>query len=243
MQLKVIGSGSSGNCYLLEGETSALVIEAGVHPMELKKAIGFNISKIVGVMSTHSHLDHCKYLNDFSKSGIKVYASPEVIDSRAISGPNVFLFAGKVEQIGDFKVLPFEVEHDVPCFGFLIHHEEMGNILFVTDTHYIKYTFDNLDHIMVECNYDQEILDDNILNGRLPAIVRSRVMKSHMSIDTAEELIKANDTSNVKNIVLIHSSEGNSDKNAMCERIRNLTGKRTYVAEKGLTLNFNKFIF
>ena len=56
MNLKVLGSGSSGNCYLLENETECLVIEAGLPLMEVKKAIGFNIKKIVGVVASHEHL-------------------------------------------------------------------------------------------------------------------------------------------------------------------------------------------
>ena len=41
MKLKVISTGSKGNCYILKNETSALVIEAGVNFSEVKKAINF----------------------------------------------------------------------------------------------------------------------------------------------------------------------------------------------------------
>lgn len=56
MVLKVIGSGSSGNSYILETETSALCIEAGVRFSEVKKALDFNVSKIRGVLISHEHL-------------------------------------------------------------------------------------------------------------------------------------------------------------------------------------------
>lgn len=56
MEFKVIGSGSSGNCYLLESETECLVIEAGISFLEVKKALDFNIRKIVGVVISHRHL-------------------------------------------------------------------------------------------------------------------------------------------------------------------------------------------
>lgn len=41
MRLKVLGSGSSGNCYILENENEALIIEAGLPFMEVKKGTGF----------------------------------------------------------------------------------------------------------------------------------------------------------------------------------------------------------
>lgn len=56
MKLKVLGSGSSGNCYILENDTEALIIEAGVLFMEVKKALDFSISKIRGVVISHEHL-------------------------------------------------------------------------------------------------------------------------------------------------------------------------------------------
>ena len=41
MVLKVLGSGSSGNCYILESDTEALIIEAGVPFLDVKKALDF----------------------------------------------------------------------------------------------------------------------------------------------------------------------------------------------------------
>ena len=43
MELKILGSSSSGNGYILEGETSALIIEAGVPLDKAKKALNFDI--------------------------------------------------------------------------------------------------------------------------------------------------------------------------------------------------------
>ena len=47
MKLKVLGSSSAGNCYILESDTEALIIEAGLPFMEVKKALNFNVRKIV----------------------------------------------------------------------------------------------------------------------------------------------------------------------------------------------------
>lgn len=56
MKLKVLGSSSVGNCYLLENDTECLVVEAGVPIMETKKALDFNVRKIQGVVISHEHL-------------------------------------------------------------------------------------------------------------------------------------------------------------------------------------------
>ena len=49
MHLKCLGSSSAGNCYLLENETECLMIECGIPIKEVKKAMNFNIRKIVGL--------------------------------------------------------------------------------------------------------------------------------------------------------------------------------------------------
>ena len=56
MILKVLGSSSRGNGYILETDKEALVLEGGVSLTQVKKAMDFNTSKIVGVCISHEHL-------------------------------------------------------------------------------------------------------------------------------------------------------------------------------------------
>lgn len=56
MKLKVLGSSSKGNCYLLESDKEVLIIELGISFKEIKKALNFDISKVVGALVTHEHL-------------------------------------------------------------------------------------------------------------------------------------------------------------------------------------------
>ena len=64
MVLKVLGSSSQGNCYILENRDEALIIEAGVRFIEVKKALGFDIRKVSGCLITHQHNDHAKATSD-----------------------------------------------------------------------------------------------------------------------------------------------------------------------------------
>lgn len=62
MELKVLGSSSSGNCYIIDNGKEALILEAGVRFQEVKKALGYNLRKVVGCLITHRHQDHAKYI-------------------------------------------------------------------------------------------------------------------------------------------------------------------------------------
>ena len=233
MKLKVLGSSSKGNGYLFENEDSALIIECGLPIIEIKKVIDFKLSKIQGALCTHSHKDHSGFVQQYLDSGIKVFADLEGIKHHNLHSIQPVL------QIGAWKIKCFEVVHDVKCYGFLLKHPESGVTLFLTDTMYSPVKFEGLNNIMVEANYDQKILDENILAGRIPAVVRNRIIQSHISLKTCKEMLMANDLSCVLNIVLLHLSDGNSDSKRFKQEIESLTGKRTYVADKNMIIDFN----
>lgn len=240
MKLKVLGSASSGNCYLLESENSCLIIEAGIPFSKLKIALDFNIAKVQGVLCSHIHSDHSKFLSEYGKGGIKVYLSDQN-EHPARENPMSYKFkSNELFIVGDYTVLAFELLHDVPCHGFFIKHSEMGNAVFITDTNYSPFRFANVNQWLIEANYVQDLLDENTENGSIPDYVRKRVMRSHMSLQTVKDLLNANDLSATQNIILLHLSSGNSDAARFKSEIEALTGKLVTVADKGIEINLNQ---
>lgn len=246
MELKVLGSGSLGNCYILENDSEALILEAGVNFTDVKKALSHNITKVVACLITHEHKDHAGHVNKVLGATIPVYASAGTIEHTNIEGdrkPHICR-AGEMLTLGGFRVIPFETKHDsAEPLGFFINHAETGNILFATDTYYLPCTFDGLNNILIECNYRLDIMNANIDAGRLPKAVRNRTIKSHFSYDNCVAALKANDLRAVNNIVLIHLSDGNSHAEQFKQGVKKATGKTVHIAEAGLVINFNKTPF
>ncbi len=243
MQLKIIGTGSKGNAYLLENEEEALLIECGVPFKEINKAIDFNFKKLQGCILTHEHNDHAMSANDLLSSGVYVWATEKTHEAlgTVMHHRACVLQRFNTDIIGNFKVMPFDVKHDAadPC-GFLIYHPDTGTILFITDASYCKYRFGNLNNIIVEANYDTAIAKKKLSEMEF---LRNRILQSHMSLDTCVDLLKANDLSKVNNIVLIHLSDSNSDEQAFNKRVSDETGKNVTVASNGMEINFNKTPF
>jgi phosphoribosyl 1,2-cyclic phosphodiesterase len=158
------------------------------------------------------------------------YRTPHTRNKRA-SGDNV----------GTFKVLPFDVQHDAPePLGFLFTSTETGEkLLYFTDPYYIKYRFQGLTHIMAECNYDKETLQRSVDAGYIPIELVPRLMKSHMSLEHFLDLLKANDLREVKQIYLLHLSNNNSDEKRFKEEVRSSPAQKCTFAkkevEKGVT--------
>lgn len=219
MKLKVLGSGSSGNCYILENDNEALIIEVGVPLLEVKKALDFNVRKIVGVVVSHSHGDHYKYHGEFEKAGIPVFDTFDSIMER------------QVRTYGKFVIRSFKLEHDVPCMGFYIDHPDMGILVYASDTEYIKYRFKNLNHILVEANYSDDLIDNEAVN-------REHVLRGHMSLQTALSFISTNDNPALRNVVLLHLSDNNANSAQFLQKTIETVkyGTDCYIAEKGLTI-------
>lgn len=244
MKLKVVSSGSIGNCYILENETETLLIECGVSIKEIKKAINFNVGKVVGCLSTHIHNDHTKSFAQVNSLGIKCYAQLDVFNKYGVVAmPEYVIQPEKSFTVGNFKVLAFPVRHDVPCVGFLIDHPETGRFIFLTDTNFCDYTFANLNNIIIEANFCHDIIKKKYSHDNGKEFLKNRIFKSHFSLRDCKEMLLANDLRKVQNIVLIHLSDSNSDEKRFQKEVYELTGKKTVCASKGLEIEFNKDLF
>lgn len=54
-RLITVSSGSIGNSYILECNNEILLLELGVSWDRIKRALNFDLSKVVGVCVSHSH--------------------------------------------------------------------------------------------------------------------------------------------------------------------------------------------
>lgn len=222
MKLKVLASGSTGNSYILETETEALVIEAGVPFKKVLRNVDHR--KIVGILVSHEHKDHSKYIEEYRMYG-KRYTSNEQLSKKA-------------ECFGGFRVRAFEVFHNVPCYGYLIEHSEMGKLVFATGTGYIEYKFQDINHWLIECNYSKNILDQRVKEG-FNTHLADRIVKDHMSLETCKLFFARNDLKATRNIVLLHLSDGNSHAEQFQKEIEELTNKPTYIADEGLEIDLS----
>lgn len=242
MKLMCLGSSSKGNSYILKGSTESLVVECGLPILEMKKAIDFEIGRVAGCVVSHQHRDHSKFLPEYLKCGIRVLALEDVFDSFNLKN-RVFCKAIQPMHgyiVGGFKVFALPVAHDVPCVGFVIEHNEMGKLLFITDTMLCEYRIAGLNHIMLEANYSDEILEANINAGIILPSMRERLLESHMEIKTTEHILRTTDLSAVNEVVLLHLSGRNSDAEQFRTRIKRAVGKPVYVASPSMQIDISK---
>lgn len=242
MVLSVINSGSEANGYIIQSDSEALILECGCKLSEVKKALDWNVWKIVGCLISHEHSDHAGRLSEYMKSGIPVHSAFQTQTAlETITGERTTAISPlKKIQIGNFTVTPFNVPHDpeIECYGYLIEHEEIGKLLFLTDLEYCKYNFSkqNVNHILCECNYDKDLVDENYENS-----LRNRVLKTHMELRTFLNFISTNDNPALRNVVLLHLSEKNGNPVEFLQKTKETVkyGTDCYIAEKGLEVDLS----
>lgn len=231
-EIKSFGSGSSGNCYIIESHGKKLMLEAGLKMQDIKKALGFKVSSLSGCVISHSHGDHAQSVKHVVKLGVSCYMSPGTAKEIGIDHHRIKTVPPRVPfKVDGFTVLPFEVEHDTEApYGYLIGTPCGEKILFATDTYFIRHRFKGLNKILIECNFAEDILNANIADGSVHKDQRKRLLKSHFSLENVKEFLKANDLSQVEEIWLLHLSDRNADGERFKREVAELTGKVVYIA-------------
>lgn len=241
MRLIINGSSSTGNQYVLDSGNEILLLEAGIKMADVKKSIDFQLPKVVGCLATHIHSDHAKYITEYSKFGINIYGPKDIADKKQFPyGMYHVLKPEKTVRIGSFSVVPFHNFHDVEIYGYLIRHEDCGTILFSSDTYKLPYNIKDIDHWLIEANYDDRILKANIEDGRIDRAQANRLMLSHLSLDNTIHYLHMCEAEKSRTITLCHLSERNSCPKLFADRVAGEFGVPTQVADKGVIVELYK---
>ncbi len=239
MKFTPIASSSRGNAYLVESEevTPPLLLEAGLPIRQLRDKLrehGVSITDLAGCLVSHGHGDHSKAVPDLLRSGVDCSMSLGTADALGVMTSHRFFRAqaGVPFSIYRWRVMPFALEHDAeePLGFFVAHGEE--RLLFVPDTAYVGNRFEGITMAAIECNFQNDLLSKNILSGALPAVVGHRVRRSHMSLETVIDFLRANDLRKCRAIWLLHLSDGNSDEVRMKQDVQRATGIPTMIAQE-----------
>jgi len=239
LDIKVLASGSTGNAYLVGDGKSRLLLDAGISMQRINAGCEWRISDISGALISHNHQDHSLAVEDLDRRGIKVYGPVHMAArERKIKA----LEPMQTVAIGTFDVVPFKVQHDIPCLGYKLQSVATGDqLVYVTDAAGMPYKFNNINYWLVEANYSIDILQKKIEEGMSTARA-NRVVNTHMAVEDLEAYFDALDTSMANEIWLCHLSDDNSDAEDFQQRIRAVTGAPVYIAERRCSYDSPRFI-
>lgn len=227
--LQVIGSSSAANGYILSVGDEKLIIEAGCKPKEYLAALNYDLSNVIAVLVSHTHSDHSRSIKDLQGYGLKVLA-PHSVCMNYLNCMEVVNL--RKYKVGGFTIIPLKVEHNCECFAYVIEHEDIGCLVFATDLKSFPYKIPDVSCLMLECNYCDETVLNNLCDG---GNINSRP-DNHLSLEKALEVAKRLYNPKLNKVIALHLSDGNSDENLIKRRFKEELGIEILIAESGLNI-------
>ena len=227
--IKVLGSGSKGNCLVVSnGNGELLIVDVGIPFNDILTGCGYELSSVRGVLGSHKHTDHLKSAHNFIEYGYDVYGNENVCEALPKCKP-----LEKSMRLQGFKVQTFPLVHNVPNNAFVIDTADNTRILYVTDTRYTPCVVRNVNYAVVECNYDEDYIVERMCEGYVP---QSRY-ENHQSLEKCIEYLKMIKHDRLNGIILWHLSSGNIDAERALARVKDeLCMDSVWIARKGLEI-------
>lgn len=238
-------SGSSGNCYLVKSDETAILIDAGISGKRILEGLEYTQTpreEISAILVTHEHIDHVKSLPVMTKRipDLQVYANEATWDQidRPVPAERREIFTtGEDFEIGDMVIRPFPVSHDAAePVGFSIYADGQ-QISVCTDSGYIsEEIYEEIrtaDLLLLEANHEKEML----LFGRYPYPLKQRILgdEGHLSNLTCGECLCriAREEPKRRQVLLGHlSHENNTPEVAMQAIVNTLEEERIFIGDE-----------
>lgn len=218
--IKCLGTGSSGNCYILEIDGCQILLDAGIKQFENIVA-NVNLNDILFAYISHEHKDHSKHYEKLVLRGVLVL---DGINTHEITKNTIESLKGT-----KFNLFRVPINHGKTNNCALIIETKNECVLYATDFNLCEYDLSifKFTHIMVECNYLESMVKN--VNDDIKVL---RQINTHMGLDGCQIFLDSLDLSKCKEIDLIHISEGYGDSIIMGATIYQRYQIRTGVCKK-----------
>ena len=203
MEIKIIATGSTGNCVLLKSGDSSLLIEAGVSLSDIRKGTDYKLANVDGCLISHEHKDHSKSVKHLLTNGIECFMSLGTAEAlEVLWHHNCSILRDKTE-IGKWAVTPYSTLHDAaePLMFTISDGDE--NLLFATDTPELPHISAKYDRIILECNWQNDMAADSKYSQRL--------YTSHMNFAGFMGALDKLDLRKLKELFIFHPSANHLD--------------------------------
>jgi phosphoribosyl 1,2-cyclic phosphodiesterase len=220
VELILLGSGSKGNSALVRTGRRAVLIDAGLSALQLRRrleAVGQDPARLDAIVLTHDHADHIYGLPVFNRR----YPTPVMANSRTFGligplvdrAPELVPFTTGVPfLVGELRFTGFPVPHDAADpVGFRIEAEGV-RIGYATDlghiTPAVAEALTGCEIAALEANHDPRMLE----TGPYPRITKDRIASpvGHLSNESAAETLSILAGLGCVRVVLAHLSQINN---------------------------------
>ncbi len=217
-----LASGSGGNCLVAEAAGTAVMIDCGLALTDTERRLeraGLQPSQVSAILVTHEHGDHADGAFAFAAAhGVEVCLTRGTLaalraEGKAVDGVKVRLINGRERFAVDaIEAHPFTVPHDAREPVQFVLSDGAARLGVITDigtsTAHVVQMLSGLDALVLECNYDRDLL----WSGAYPKWLKERIAGpfGHLDNRDSERLLAALDRSRLKHVIGAHLSQQNN---------------------------------
>ena len=211
--LRILGSGSRGNCLALEEDGAVLLLDAGFSAREIETRAAqcdLDLGRLVGIAVTHEHGDHARGAARLSsKYRVPVIGSRGTLE--ALAAPQVIaLEPGAPLHHAGFTLEGASTSHDAAQpLAIAAWGASGARVGLAVDlgrpTTTVRYLLQDCAALVIEANHDEILLRES----NYPASVRARIAGAggHLSNRQTAELLTELCHPHLGLVVLAHLSE------------------------------------
>lgn len=218
LHLHILGSGSKGNCALVEGPEGFIMVDDGFSRREVLRRmheLDLDEGRVRALILTHEHTDHISGVSVWCKRfDGELYASAGTAEARAHLDclPFTTFSPGEVLEIAGVRVETFPTTHDVvnPVgFRFSCKGDAIG---YATDTGTLPpgalRLLADARILALESNHDVPTLR----TGSYPRMLQDRILseRGHLSNAQAAEALPALVSERTEQVIAMHISQENN---------------------------------
>jgi phosphoribosyl 1,2-cyclic phosphodiesterase len=229
MNFCILGSGSKGNCILVESGSTAILLDAGFSGREISRRlslIGRSAEDVTAILLTHEHGDHVSGVGVLSRQlRLPVYANAGTHRAAEAKINRLHQRAefetGATFRVNGLEIHPFHISHDTADpVGFVVS-DGSSSLCCCTDTGtvtaLIRQRARCCQALIIESNYDRQMLADSPYPPHVKQRVRSN--QGHLANDDAAHFLAGLTDSPLRQVVLAHVSATNNRPELALARI------------------------
>ncbi|MBI5451782.1 MAG: MBL fold metallo-hydrolase [Gammaproteobacteria bacterium] len=217
MRFASLGSGSKGNGTLVEHGRTCILVDSGFSLAQVKARLarlGRTIEELTAILVTHEHSDHVRGVATLARHcNAAVWMTPGTAAHCEPDMPRLQHFScHQPFAIDELWIEPFPVPHDAREPSQFVFSDGARRLGMLTDvgssTRHIEATLSRCDALLLECNHDEQMLQQ----GSYPPPLKKRVggEHGHLSNAQAAQLLGRIDCSVLQHVVAAHLSEENN---------------------------------
>lgn len=218
MEISALASGSSGNCFYIENNGSAVLIDAGISAKKIVENLAMlkkSPEKVKAIFITHEHSDHIRGADVFARHfNVPVYATRKTAQSCLLCSEEKlvnFIRNNESLDIHGMRIDAFSKSHEsADPVSYSITNGRKISV--ITDVGYgCKNVVENVsdsDFLFMESNYDEIMLEQGPYPPFLKKWIKSN--EGHLSNLQSGLCILEHASSRLGHVVLSHLSKNNN---------------------------------